>query len=118
MPNELILLGGALMFALFYALFVIPFVHKWRVGKNVGVRHDWLLLFILHSVRVDEHALHLPKTLAWATAVDVCCCCIVHYKDLAYSFARSKLPSNAFASARAASSAFRGCPPRSNNLIQ
>ena len=36
MPNELILLGGALMFALFYALFVIPFVHKWRVGKNVA----------------------------------------------------------------------------------
>ena len=34
MPNELILLGGALMFALSFALFVIPFAFKWRVSRK------------------------------------------------------------------------------------
>ena len=34
MPNELILLGGALMFALAFALFAIPFAFKWRVSRE------------------------------------------------------------------------------------
>ena len=54
MPNELILLGGALMFALFYALFVIPFVHKWRVGKNaaygmIGFYFSFSIVYALTS---------------------------------------------------------------------
>ena len=37
MPNELILLGGALMFTLAYACVAIPFVHRWKITRKPAI---------------------------------------------------------------------------------
>ena len=37
MPNELILLGGALMFTLAYACVAIPFIHRWKITRKPAI---------------------------------------------------------------------------------
>ena len=48
MPNELILLGGALMFALAFALFAIPFAFKWRVSREPA--YGMIAFYVTFSV--------------------------------------------------------------------
>jgi len=55
MPNELVLLCGGLLFALGYAIIIIPFMHKWRVGKSaaygmIGFYVVFSILYALTSV--------------------------------------------------------------------
>ena len=37
MPNELVLLGGGLMFTLTYACLAIPLVHRWEIGRKTAI---------------------------------------------------------------------------------
>lgn len=48
MPNELVLLCGGLLFALGYALIIIPLVHRWRIGKTAA--YGMIAFYVLFSI--------------------------------------------------------------------
>ena len=62
MPNELVLLCGGLLFALGYAIVIIPFVHKWRVGKPAayGMIGFYVVFSILYALTSTHSIFRKP----------------------------------------------------------